>query len=55
MRYFVPIDIHVGSSLANMEGSALANVFTKPGLSLSVFWELCFATKIRLAWLLKVD
>jgi len=51
MRYFVPIDIHVGSSLANMEGSALANVSTKPGLSLSVFlgMMLRYKDKVGLA------
>jgi hypothetical protein len=37
LRYFVPIDFHIGGSFANMEGTPLAEVSAKPGLALTAF------------------
>ncbi|MEX1189786.1 MAG: hypothetical protein WED33_11055 [Bacteroidia bacterium] len=37
IRYFIPADFHAGASLANMEGSQMANVSNNPGLTLSAF------------------
>lgn len=37
MQYFIPLDFHVGASLANMEGSPNANVSNRVGVSISAF------------------
>lgn len=36
-RYFIPVDFHIGASLARMEGTPFANVSTKPDLAFSAF------------------
>jgi hypothetical protein len=45
IRYFIPIDIHAGVSLARIESTPLANVSTKPDLAFSAFSGLMLTYK----------